>query len=163
MPPLVRGGGKTVGFDEGVVAKMNAYNKNNLSLAKLLRKNMTSQERKLWFLFLRNYPVKFYRQRPVDNFILDFYCAKAKLAIELDGSGHYEPVQIEKDTERTAKLKHYGIDVLRISNLDIDNNFKAVCDYIDIVVNRKKTTPQSADLAADSSPNNGSRELGQPI
>ena len=142
---------------------MKEYNKNNVPLAKQLRKNMTSQERKLWYLFLKNYPVKFYRQKPIDNYILDFYCASCLLAIELDGSGHYEPMQIEKDTRRTAKLKEHGIDVLRISNLDIDSNFKAVCDYIDIIVTQRKTTPQSAEYSADSSPDKGSQELGQPV
>jgi len=85
---------------------MKDYNKNNIKLAKELRKNMTRQERKLWYEFLRNYEIKFQRQKAIGNYIVDFYCYRAGLIIELDGSGHYFDMQIEKDTKRTEELKN---------------------------------------------------------
>ena len=110
------------------------YNGKNIPLAKNLRKNMTPWERKLGYLFLRNYPVKFYRQRAIEEYIVDFYCSKANLIIELDGSGHCDPMQEKKDSIRDEKLKTLGYNVLRISNIDIDKNFQGVCDFIDLMV-----------------------------
>ena len=80
------------------------HNKRLTSTARALRKNMTKEERKLWFEFLRLYDVKFYRQRVIANYVVDFYCSKAKLVIELDGSQHYEPEAQARDAERTAAL-----------------------------------------------------------
>ena len=68
---------------------MKEYNKVNIPLAKTLRKNMTPWERKLWYEFLRSYPIRFQRQKAIGNYIVDFYCAKVGLVIELDGGGHY--------------------------------------------------------------------------
>ena len=108
------------------------HNKNLVYYARNLRKNMTKEERHLWYDFLRDYPVKFLRQKPFGNYILDFYCAKAKLAIELDGSQHFtEQSVIDKDKQRDIYLKEHNITVIRIQNIDITNNFKGVCDYID--------------------------------
>ena len=115
---------------------MKAYNKNNIALAKALRKNMTPWERKLWYEFLRNYPVRFQRQKSLGDYIADFYCAKARLVIELDGSGHYDPEQAKKDVERTKALEAMRLKVLRICNLDIDCNFYGVCEMIDLAVKR---------------------------
>ena len=83
---------------------MKQYNKQNTPLARELRKTMTPWERKLWYEFLSDYPVRFQRQKAIGNFIVDFYCAKARLAIELDGGGHYEPEQAQADVCRTAEL-----------------------------------------------------------
>ena len=113
---------------------MKPYNKANIPLAKTLRKNMTPWERKLWYEFLRDYPLRFQRQKSIGDYIVDFYCAKAKLAVELDGGGHYTETQVEKDAERTKELETMGLTVLRISNLDIDRNFEGVCEYIDLNV-----------------------------
>lgn len=99
---------------------MKDYNKANIPLAKALRKNMTPWERKLWYDFLRTYPVRFQRQKAIGNYIVDFYCAKAGLVIELDGGGHYTPQQSEKDLIRTKKLESMKLRVFRICNLDID-------------------------------------------
>ena len=110
---------------------MKQYNKANIPLARELRKNMTPWERKLWYEFLRYYPVRFQRQKAIGNYIVDFYCAKAGLVLELDGGGHYEPSQMEKDTVRTQELEKMDLKVLRICNLDIDRNFQGVCEYID--------------------------------
>ena len=128
---------------------MKKYNKENISLAKTLRKNMTPWERKLWYNFLRNYPVRFQRQKAIGNYIVDFYCAKAKLVVELDGGGHYTPQQEEKDQLRTKELEAMNLKVERISNMDIDRNFNGVCEYIDLQV--KKSLPQSALQTAPSS------------
>ena len=98
--------------------------------ARRLRKEMTKEERHLWYDFLRDYPVKIYRQKIVGNYILDFYCEKAKLAIELDGSQHYEDAGQEYDKKRTLYLNELGIEVFRISNLDINRNFRGVCEAI---------------------------------
>ena len=129
--------------------KMKEYNKANIPFAKALRKNMTPWERKLWYEYLRDYPVRFQRQKAIGNYIVDFYCAKAQLVIELDGGGHYTPEQAKKDNLRTKELEAMNLNVLRICNLDIDQNFRGVCEYIDIVV--KKSLPQSASLTAPSS------------
>ena len=115
---------------------MKTYNKDNIPLAKALRKNMTPWERKLWYNFLRNYPVWFQRQKAIGNYIVDFYCAKASLVIELDGGGHYSAEQKEKDALRTKELESMGLTVLRICNVDIDRNFEGVSEYIDLAVKR---------------------------
>ncbi len=128
---------------------MKAYNKANIPLSKTLRKNMTPWERKLWYEFLRYYPLRFQRQKAIGDFIVDFYCAKARLVIELDGSGHYTYPQAEKDKLRTEALKAMNLTVLRICNLDVDRNFSGVCEYIDLAV--KNSLPQSAALTAPSS------------
>ena len=113
---------------------MKNYNKANIPLAKELRKNMTPWERKLWYDFLRSYPVRFQRQKAIGNYIADFYCAKARLLIELDGSGHYTTEQSEKDALRSRELESLNLHILRIYNLDIDQNFTAVCEHIDLAV-----------------------------
>lgn len=128
---------------------MKSYNKKNIPLAKELRKNMTPWERKLWYEFLRSYPVRFQRQKAIGNYIVDFYCAKARLIIELDGSGHFERAQIEKDSQRTINLEAANLQVLRICNLDIDRNFTDVCEEINKAV--RQSLPQSALLTAPSS------------
>ena len=125
------------------------YNKKIIPFAKELRKNMTPQEKKLWYKFLSKYPIRFQRQKVIDNYIADFYCAKARLVVELDGGGHYTPEQIEKDKVRTKELEGMNLTILRICNLDIDRNFRSVCEYIDLTV--KNSLPQSASLTAPSS------------
>ena len=128
---------------------MKNYNKANIPLAKDLRKTMTPWERKLWYNFLRNYPLRFQRQKAIGNYIADFYCAKAMLIIELDGGGHYTAEQAAKDEERSKKLTAMNLTVLRISNLEVDRNFQGVCEYIDLAV--QKSLPQSAAQTAPSS------------
>ena len=113
---------------------MKAYNNANIPLAKELRKNLTPWERKLWYDFLRNYPVRFQRQKAIGNYIADFYCAKARLIIELDGGGHYTSEQSEKDSQRSKELEAMNLTVVRICNLDIDRNFRGVCEHIDLTV-----------------------------
>ena len=107
------------------------HNRNNEDRARELRKNMTPWERKLWYCFLKDYPVRFQRQKCIDQYIVDFYCFQAKLVIELDGGGHYDPESQKKDAIRTRKLESYGLKVIRFCNTDIDRNFYGVCTVID--------------------------------
>ena len=105
-------------------------NPNLLEYARQLRKEMTKEERHLWYDFLKDCPVKFYKQKIVGNYILDFYCEKVKLAIELDGSQHYEEEGQNYDRQRTDYLQSLGIRVLRFSNADVKQNFRGVCEAI---------------------------------
>lgn len=117
------------------------YDHKNIAIARKLRKEMTPWEKKLWFCFLRSYPVKFQRQKTIGSYIADFYCAKAGLVIELDGSGHYYSEAEKKDRIRTEKIEENGFMVIRFCNLDIDRNFYGVCTVIDETV--KKRTGES--------------------
>ena len=102
--------------------------------AKALRKNMTKEERHLWYDFLRTYSVRFLRQKVIDNYIADFYCNRAHLVIELDGSQHYEEKGLLRDRIRTEKIEQRGLTVLRIPNNEVNYNFRGVCEYIDAAV-----------------------------
>ena len=110
------------------------YNSNLISRAKELRKNATPQEKHLWYDYLHSYPVRFQRQKPIDSFIVDFYCHAARLVIELDGSQHYTEEGKAYDAERTRIMTGFGLTVLRFSNTEIDRSFGAVCDKIDRTV-----------------------------
>ncbi|MCI6605005.1 MAG: endonuclease domain-containing protein [Clostridiales bacterium] len=114
-----------------------------LENAKHLRREMTPHERKLWYLFLRKYPVKIYKQRIIGRFIVDFYCAPARLVIELDGSQHYESRGLAYDAERSRFLTTLGLEVLRFSNRDIDRDFCAVCTQIDRIIQKRLQDPLS--------------------
>ena len=103
-------------------------------LAKKLRKGMTEEERHLWYDYLSKYHIRFRRQEIIGNYIVDFFCERAKLAIELDGSQHYEEAEKEYDAQRTEKLRSIGIDVIRFSNADINRRFEGVCTKIDEAV-----------------------------
>lgn len=117
------------------------HNKQLVPLAKQLRKEMTKEERRLWYDFLRIYPIRFSRQKVLGKYFVDFYSAEAKLVIELDGSQHYEKENAQKDAERTAFLENYGLRVIRISNNEVNRNFRGVCEYIDVVVKQSLSQP----------------------
>ena len=121
------------------------YNKQLVPFAKQLRKEMTKEERHLWYDFLRTHPVRFLRQKVLGKYIADFYSAEAKLVIELDGSQHYEDMNAEKDAERTAFLEGYGLTVIRIPNNEVNRNFRGVCEYIDAAV-RQSLSQKSEDF-----------------
>ena len=121
---------------------MKEYNKSNVPLAKTLRKNMTPWERRLQYDFLRCYPLRFQRQKPLGDYIVDFYCAKAHLVIELDGGEHYTTNQEKKDCIRTEKLQSMNLTVLRFCNLDIEQNFEGVKEYIDLTVKNLSLSQQ---------------------
>ena len=113
--------------------------KNNklIGVAKVLRMEMTPQEKHLWYDFLRYYPMKIYKQRIVDNFIADFYCHKARLVIEIDGAQHYTDKGKTHDRLRTEVLEKYGLAVIRFTNRDIDEKFEGVCSAIDKIIKER--------------------------
>ena len=98
--------------------------------AQALRRNMTKQERHLWYDFLKTLPVPVHRQKVLGNYIVDFYCATGKLVIELDGSQHYREEGVAADRQRDAYLESLGLTVKRYSNADIDQHFDGVCQDI---------------------------------
>ena len=110
--------------------------------ARTLRKNMTKEERHIWYDFLKTYPVRFLRQKVIDNYIVDFYCHSARLIIELDGSQHYEEKGLLKDKIRTDRIEQRNLTVIRIPNNEVNKNFEEVCRYIDIAV--KESLRQSS-------------------
>ena len=109
-----------------------SYGRNHTLLghARSLRKSMTKEERHLWYDFLRYCSPRFRRQELIGSYIVDFFCYDANLIIELDGSQHYKPENIQYDAARTAYFHSLGLHVLRISNLDVDTNFQGVCEMI---------------------------------
>ena len=111
---------------------------NKLENARELRQNMTPHERKIWYLFLQKYPVKIYKQRIIGPYIVDFYCASAKLVIEIDGSQHFDDEGQLYDTSRSAYLQRLGLHILRCSNADIDYRFEQVCESIHLHIEKYK-------------------------
>ncbi|BAZ32634.1 hypothetical protein NIES4074_51400 [Cylindrospermum sp. NIES-4074] len=107
------------------------YNLQLVERAKELRKNMTPAEKKLWNNYLKNLQFRVFRQRPIDNFIVDFYCASLKLVIEVDGDSHFTDEGKDYDAERTEILEGYGLKVMRFTNDDVLNNFAGVCEVIE--------------------------------
>ena len=114
------------------------------SNAQTLRKNMTKEENLLWYQFLRRYPCQFRRQYVIGNYIVDFYCHRARLVVELDGSQHYDPKEMEKDTQRSRYLESLGLKVLRFTNLDVLHRFRGVCETIDMTV-KERTAAQPSN------------------
>ena len=113
---------------------------------------MTPQEKHLWYDFLRNYPIKIYKQRIIDNFIADFYCYQARLVIEIDGLQHYTTKGISHDEARTEAMKKYGLKVIRFSNEDVDKRFYTVCCEIDMIIQERineLTTSSNGNTIAD--------------
>ncbi len=117
------------------------HNKLLVPFARKLRKDMTKEERHLWYDFLGSYPVRFSRQKVLGKYIVDFYSAEAKLVIELDGSQHFEKENMARDAERTAFLEGYGLRVLRIHNNEVNRNFTGVCEYIDDACEQSLSQP----------------------
>ncbi|MBR0463347.1 MAG: endonuclease domain-containing protein [Clostridia bacterium] len=113
------------------------YNGKNKVLAQVLRRNLTKQESHLWYDFLSKHPVRFRRQKQFGRYIVDFYCAGAKLVIEIDGNQHYTEDGIEIDRERSAYLEGLGLRVIRFHNADIDYDFRNVCKKINVLVNER--------------------------
>ncbi|MBQ8763049.1 MAG: endonuclease domain-containing protein [Clostridia bacterium] len=124
---------------------MNNYNNKKLTAnSQKLRKNMTKEERHLWYDFLKEIPVTFHRQKVIGNYIVDFYCASAKMIIELDGSQHYYDEGKQKDEKRDKYLSSLGLTVLRYSNDDVNNSFESVCqDIFNNLISRGAISPPS--------------------
>ena len=106
------------------------HNKKLVPFAKDLRNNMTDEERKLWYLFLKRLPLTVNRQKNIGNYIIDFYIHSHMLAIEIDGRQHKLPEHKMSDAHRDKELEALGITVLRYANRDINRNFRAVCEDI---------------------------------
>ena len=110
---------------------MKSYNKDNIILAQELRQNQTKWEKHLWYDYLKTLPIRFQRQKAIDNYIVDFYCAKAKLVIELDGYYHSTELQYKSDKKRTEVLNNLGLTVIRFSNKQIETEFEKCCLVIE--------------------------------
>ena len=113
---------------------MPIRNKSHTPIAQSLRKNMTPEENKLWYQFLNRHPLRFRRQVTFGRFIVDFYCAKAKLVIELDGSGHFIGNGPAYDAERTQYLEALGLRIIRFTNAEINTAFSSVCEQINTLI-----------------------------
>ena len=105
--------------------------------AQELRKNATKEENTLWYQYLRKHPIQFRRQCPLGPYIVDFYCTKARLVVELDGSQHYDNDGIECDIRRDQYFETLGLKTLRFSNADINLNLRGVCQQIDQEVQQR--------------------------
>ena len=138
--------GKTIAFNlialkiiritQTKMDKFNGHKNSQITvLSRNLRNNMTKEERHLWFDFLQNLPVRINRQKVFHNYIVDFYCARYNIVIEVDGTQHYLTEGAGKDEVRDAYFSDRGIKVLRYSNADINKNFRGVCE--DILDNMK--------------------------
>lgn len=103
------------------------YNPALIDQAKELRQNPTAAERKLWQNFLKSFPYRVLRQRPIHHFIVDFYCPRLKLVIEIDGDVHFTDAAKAYDAERTQVLEGYGLQVIRFTNAQVMDDFEAVC------------------------------------
>lgn len=116
------------------------YTEKGLSQARHLRRTMTEEEKHLWYDFLRDYPVKVMKQKPIGRYIVDFFCESARLVIEVDGSQHFEADGLAHDQDRTEYLEHRGLTVVRYTNLEINKEFRAVCEDLDHLIQMKRLT-----------------------
>ncbi len=110
------------------------YKRDRIAQAKRLRKEATPEENHLWYDFLSSYPVRFQRQKTIGRYIADFYCHKARLVIEIDGSQHYEEDGKKYDLRRTSELESMGLKLVRYSNREINQSFSSVCEHIHLTV-----------------------------
>jgi len=119
----------TQGFNDAyfIMHTNRTDNKKLTGVSKMLRRNMTEEEKHLWYDYLKNLPQTIHRQKVIGNYIVDFYCAEAKLVIELDGTQHRTKQGMQDDFLRDTFLNKLGITVVRYSNLDILENFAGVC------------------------------------
>ena len=113
------------------------HDKSGTEKARILRKNMTAQEEKMWYGYLRKYPIRILRQKVISGYIVDFYCSKARLVIEIDGNQHYTKEGLEYDIERYKLLEVYGLETIRFKNKEVDTNFYNVCKAIDSTIQKR--------------------------
>ena len=128
------------------------YNSNNVDRARAMRREMTPAEKKLWYGFLRNFKYRVLRQRPIDHYIADFYCAKLKLVIELDGRHHLNTT--EYDNKRTNILQLYGLRIIRFTNEQILTDLANVCKQIEEIPQFQRTHPPTLRIIQKSKPPN---------
>jgi len=121
------------------------YNPRLVPHARELRKHMTKPERKLWFDYLRKFKHQVLRQRPIDNYIVDFYCPALKLVIEIDGESHFTEEDKQYDEERTPVLKAYGLRIIRFLNTEVVQNFDGVCQKIEEIAESLRPSGTSLD------------------
>ncbi len=105
--------------------------------SRVLRKNMTPEEKKIWYQFLHNYEYRITRQYVLGDYIADFYCAKAKLIIEIDGAQHYDEAGQDYDAKRTRFFENYGLSVIRLTNLQVNKQFRECCQYLDCIIKER--------------------------
>lgn len=108
------------------------------SLASIMRKNMTKEEKRLWYDFFKKLPYTVNRQKQLGNYIVDFFCAEAKIVIEVDGAQHYSEEGRSEDSERDAYLNSLGFEVVRVTNYDVNTNFEGVCLHIQRRIEARK-------------------------
>ena len=130
------------GFLERNLIIYLSYNKNLFQRARELRKNATAEENKLWYQYLAKSQTRFLRQKPIDNYILDFYCPEKKIGIEIDGSQHYTEKGIEYDKRRERILNLYKIKIIRFTNEKIRKHFIEVCEYIENILTNTENKKQ---------------------
>ena len=106
------------------------YNSKLKNISRVLRKNMTKEERHLWYDFLRKLDTTVHRQKIIGKYVVDFYIASVKIVVELDGSQHYTEMGYKNDVIRDKYLSDLGIEILRYSNLEIQRRFEEVCKDI---------------------------------
>jgi very-short-patch-repair endonuclease len=106
------------------------YRKDLRLRARILRRELTPAERRLWFEFLSGLPQKFTRQKPIGHYVADFYCSKHRLVIEVDGDSHFTARGENYDLLRTAELESLGLSVLRFTNVEVMQDFEAVCEAV---------------------------------
>ncbi|MBQ9806864.1 MAG: endonuclease domain-containing protein [Clostridia bacterium] len=106
------------------------YNKKNISIARILRRNMTKEEKHLWYDFLKNLPITVNRQKNIGNYIVDFFIPRRRIVIEIDGSQHETAVGMKADAKRDSELSQLGIVILRYTNEEVNQHFDAVCEDI---------------------------------
>lgn len=109
--------------------------------ARELRNNMTLAEKKLWLEYLRYFPLKVLRQKPIKNYIVDFYCPKLNLVIEVDGETHFEKNDLKYDQNRTDALNKLGLKVIRFWNYEITEGFESVCERIENEMKQTSNPP----------------------
>ena len=119
-----------------------SYDGRKKSFAQKLRREMTKQERHLWYDFLKSYPIQFRRQKQFGYYIVDFYCGAARLVVELDGSQHFDSEGKQYDRTRDEYLQSIGLCVLRFSNRDVNERFDSVCLEIIKAVKGRMPTPE---------------------
>ncbi len=124
-------------MDEVLQRMINIYRSDLRKKAQILRKNMTPQEKHLWYDFLRDYRPRFYRQKPMLTYILDFYCPTARIVVEIDGSQHFEEQAAIYDDKRTQELRNIGLDILRYTNREINESFEGVCQSIETAIKER--------------------------
>ena len=114
------------------------YHRKLVAHSRVLRRALTPAEKRLWFDFLRHLPAKFTRQKPLGDYVADFYCACHRLVVEIDGDSHFTAAGVKRDSVRDAALRHMGLNLVRFTNEDVMQRFEAVCLEIAALLEKPK-------------------------